>query len=237
MRKYYKKKNKPKKNIYQILLVNHGKQLKQLDSASTEKKIMTKFNSMLKENKNVIFPKIFNNLKHVMVEADYELVIIKLKQDGDEEITKVRDVYGKYTNYKSSSSDWIVIDRAHYDIEETFWVYGYHPKLQRKDFNWIFENLIEIDAKNREKFKTVQIYHNKVLIDNSGKLDMVICKNKKDAIRMHNLIQEWCLKRKYKYIAFMGDLMNSKYKIDWMKRIVELTNWSYDKVKRLSTRD
>jgi len=231
------KKRKPKKNIYQIMLINHGKQIKQLASAPTEKKIMSMFNSMLKENKNIVFPREYNNLKHVMVETDYELVIIKLREEGEDKITKVRDMYGKYTNYKSSNPDWIIIDRAHYDIEETFWVYGYHPRLQRKDFNWIFENLIEIDAKNREKFKTIQIYHNKVLIDNSGKLDMVLCKNKKDAIRMHNLIQEWCIKKKYKYIAFMGDLANSKYKINWIKRIMELTNWNEIKVTRRSTRD
>ena len=29
--------------------------------------------------------------------------------------------------------------------EETFWVYGYHPVFQRKDFTWIYENLISND--------------------------------------------------------------------------------------------
>ena len=35
---------------------------------------------------------------------------------------------------------------------------------------------------------------------------------------------------------YMGDLANSKYKGDWIKRIQQLTNWSLTKIKRPSTR-
>lgn len=225
-----------KYKIYSIILVNHGKQLKVIRSEPTEKKIYTKFKELLKENKKVIFPRHYNNHEHVMKEAAYELVIIKCKQFGDSDVNKIKDEYGKYTNYVSSDEDWIIIDRASYNIEETFWVYGYHPRLQRKDFKWIFENFIE---KNSDKynFKTVQVYNNKVLIDCNGKLDMVICKNKNDSIRMHNLMEKWCIDKKMKYVAFMGDLRNSQYKSDWIKRIQDLTHWSWTKIGRLSTRD
>ena len=40
-----------------------------------------------------------------------------------------------------------------------------------------------------------------------------------------------------KYVAFMGDLRNSQYKSDWIKRIQDLTHWSWTKIGRLSTRD
>jgi hypothetical protein len=86
-------------------------------------------------------------------------------------------------------------------------------------------------------FKTIQIYHNKVLIDCNGKLEMIICKNKSDSIRFHNLLEQYAKKAKCKYTLFMGDIANSKYKSDWIKRIMELTNWSIKKVTRASTRD
>ena len=41
---------------------------------------------------------------------------------------------------------------------------------------------------------------------------------------------------KFKYIAFMGDVTNSKYKTNWIDRIQQLTHWSKDKINRTSTR-
>ena len=229
-------KRRNKKKIYSIILTNHDKQLESICSEATEEKIYKKFNDLLKKNKKVTFPMQYNNLKHKMVESKYELVIIKCKELGDKDVNKIRDEYGQFINYESSSEDWIIVDRANYNIEETFWVYGYHPKLQRKTFEWIFENFILKDSKNKYMFKSVQVYLNKILIECNGTLDMVICKNKNDAIRFHNLLEKWCNDRKIKYVAFMGDIAHSKYKRDWMKKIQKLTNWNIVKIKRNSTR-
>lgn len=232
-----RKKKIPKKNIYRIILTNRGKQVKKICSDTTELKITKKFNELLKENKKIIFPRQFSNLGHILTDADYEIVIIKLKQEGDSDESQIKDSYGKFITYKSSNKNWIVVNRAQYFMEESFWVYGFHPRLQRKDFTWIFENFIENGIENKMNFKTVQVYLNKVLIESNGKFEMVLCKNRKDAIRMHNLIQEWCIKKHYKYIAFMGDIDKSKYKKNWIKRIMELTNWSWQKATRVSTRE
>lgn len=225
-----------KTKIYSIILANHGKQLHTLYTCSTEKSVYKKFNEMLEENKNVIFPVNYNNAKHKMINADYELIIIKCKSEEDSDINLIRDEYGKYVKYESSDKDWIIIDRASYAMEETFWVYGFHPRLQRKTFSWVFENFIADNADNKYAFKSIQVYNNKILIECQGKLDMVICKNKQDAIRFYNLAEEECIKKKLKYILFMGDLRKSQFKLEWMKRIQDLTHWSWTKIKRINTR-
>lgn len=225
-----------KKQIYSIILVNHGKQLKTICSETTEEKIYKRLNSILKENKKVVFPVQYNTLKREIVESKYELIIIKCKELGDKDVNKVRDEYGTYVNYESSDEDWIVVDRANYNIEETFWVYGYHPRLQRKTFDWIFENFILKDSKSKYMFKSVQVYLNKILIECNGELNLVICKNKNDSMRFYNQLEKWCSDKKLKYIMFMGDIGKSKYKSDWMKKIQKLTNWNITKVKRPSTR-
>ena len=230
-------KYKNKKKIYTIILTNHGKHLKTIRSEETESKIYKRLNKLLEENKKVMFPMRYNNHKHVMVEAQYELVIIKCRDEFEEKVTKVRSDSGEFVNYKTSDDNWIVIDRVPYDIEETFWVYGYHPKIQRKDFKWILENFIAKDAKNKYMFKTVQILYNKVLIECDGKLEMVICKNKSDAVRMYNLIEQIASKNKYKYIAFMGNIALSKHKNQWVQKIKDLTGWGTKKVLRRSTRE
>ena len=226
---------RPKKNLYHIILVNHDKMKEDLfwtDSVATVNK---EFKTMVEENKSVIFPIKFNN-KTEIIESSYEIMIIKARDKTESRETKVMDEYGKFVNYATNDDDWIIYDRSPYYIEETFWVYGYHPRLQRKDFKWIYDNFISNNSNNKYLFKTVQLFKNKILVECNGKLDMVICKNKQDAIRMYNMIEEWCERDKMKYVGFMGDLSYSKYKSDWITKIQKLTNWTRKKITRMSTR-
>lgn len=226
-----------KVKIYSIIHVNHGRRKSTICSEKTEAKIYKRFNALLKESENVVFPMRYNNEKHVMVESEHELMIIKCKELGDNAVNKIRDDTGKFVNYESSDEDWIIIDRAKYEIEETFWVYGYHPKLQRKTFEWVFDEFIKNGANNKYMFKTVILYFNKILIECNGKLEMVLCKNKQDSIRFYNLLEEWCRKKKLKYVLFMGDIATSTHKSYWIQRIMDLTGWNKKKATRTSTRD
>lgn len=237
MKKKRVRKRRNKVRIYSIVFINHGRLKKSICSEKSEKEIYKRFKELLKENKKVVFPVRYNNLEHVMKPSEYEIVILKCRDEFEGKVNKIRDDSGEFINYTTDSDDWIVIDRASYDIEETFWVYGYHPRLQRKTFQWVFENFILKDSKNKYMFKTIQVYNNKILIECNGKLEMVICKNKNDSVRFYNLLEVYAKKAKCKYALFMGDIVNSKYKGDWIQRIMDLTSWNYTKVKRLSTRD
>ena len=227
---------RPKKNLYHIILVNHDKMKEDLFWTDSEATVNKEFKSMVEESKSVIFPVRFNNNKTEIIESSYEIMIIKARDKTESRETKVMDEYGKFVNYATNDDDWIIYDRSPYYIEETFWVYGYHPRLQRKDFKWIYDNFISNNSNNKYLFKTVQLFKNKILVECNGKLDMVICKNKQDAIRMYNMIEEWCERDKMKYIGFMGDLSYSKYKSDWITKIQKLTNWTRKKITRMSTR-
>ena len=227
---------RPKKNLYHIILVNHDKMKEDLFWTDSEATVNKEFKTMVEENKSVIFPVRFNNNKTEIIESSYEIMIIKARDKTESRETKVMDEYGKFVNYATNDDDWIIYDRSPYYIEETFWVYGYHPRLQRKDFKWIYANFISNNSNNKYLFKTVQLFKNKILVECNGKLDMVICKNKQDAIRMYNMIEEWCERDKMKYIGFMGDLSYSRYKSDWITKIQKLTNWTRKKITRMSTR-
>ena len=227
---------RPKKNLYHIILVNHDKMKEDLFWTDSEATVNKEFKTMVEENKSVIFPVRFNNNKTEIIESSYEIMIIKARDKAESRETKVMDEYGKFVNYATNDDDWIIYDRSPYYIEETFWVYGYHPRLQRKDFKWIYDNFISNNSNNKYLFKTVQLFKNKILVECNGKLDMVICKNKQDAIRMYNMIEEWCERDKMKYIGFMGDLSYSRYKSDWITKIQKLTNWTRKKITRMSTR-
>jgi len=228
---------KHKNTVYNIILANHGKHIKTLDWSNSEKGIYKKLKRLLDKNEEVQFPVMYNNHEHVMLPSDYELIIIKTKNTGDKKVVSLKDDYGRFTPYETNNEDWVIFDRAPYKMEETFWVYGYHPRLQRKTYQWILDNFFIKDGKDKSVFKTVQVYNNKLLIDINGKLEMVLCKNKNDSVRLYNMIEDFSRKNKFKTTLFMGDLFRSQNVKEWIDRIVELTGWKRMKVMRLSTRD
>ena len=64
---------------------------------------------------------------------------------------------------------------------------------------------------------------------------MVICKNKSDAIRLYNQLEEWCNKDKeVKYFIFNGDWSKSTERM--VEKIKQLTNWDDLKIRRSSTK-
>lgn len=242
-KRHRKKKPKPKaprtgwRWSYNIIYTNHGIQKKQLGRWRYEASAFKNFYRIAKENKeDVIFPQEYNNSGHTMVESDYELLLIKKKDSDLEKSSLVRNDYGELVEYELSNDNYIILERVKYYIEETFWVYGFHPTIQRKTFQWVFDHLIDKETGDKYQFTSVVIYHNKFLIETNGKLDMVMCKNHSDCVRMYNLTEEWCKKRKKKDIIFLGDLKYSKHKRDWLLKIQNLTHWNWVKIWRPNTR-
>jgi hypothetical protein len=224
-----------KSKIYSIILINHGKQLRTICSDTTEEKIYKRFKKILEENKKVAFPIRYNNHEHVMIESEYELVIIKCREEYEGMVNKVRTDTGEFTDYTTTDDDWIVIDRAPYNMEETFWVYGYHPVFQRKDFNWIYENLVSNNT-SKTNLKQVLIYQNKLLISTTFELNMVLCKNMSDCIRLYNELEKEAANNKAKYVYFCGDVYHSLLSKSWFNRMKNLTGWDDLKLRRKSLR-
>ena len=226
---------RPKKRIFQIILTSRGKMLRTICTAETEKNIYKRFDALLEENKSVVFP-----IRHLNCEkrvpAQYELYIIKRKDKADKEPTPLKDENGKIIDYGTSDEDWVIYDRADYDMEESFWVYGYHPIYQRKDFNWIWENLVKTGSNDKYSYKQIMVFKNKLLIDSGTKLDMVLCKNVSDCIRLYNELEERKKKEKLKNIVCSGDYSKSRLRKEIYQRLIDLTNWPLRKLNRNSLR-
>ena len=236
-----KKKKKPSlryaRRKYHIIITSRGKQLHDIYSTYSEQLVNKKFSELLEESKKVLFPVQYLNMnKEGIVDADYELVIIKKKEPTDNESVEIRNEYGNYVEYISSNEGWVVYDSAKYNMEETFYVYGYHPTKQRKTCQWIFKNFFLKDKNNKYNFKSVHILKNKLIIDTSGNLDMVLCKNKYDASRLYTTLVRLSNESKLKYVMFSGDISKSGMKTEWYKRLMDWTGWSYRRITRHSLR-
>ena len=224
---------RPKKKIFHIILTSNGKQLKTLYNVESEILVNEKFKQLVEESKNVEFPVRYLNC-NAIIDANYELYIIR-RNDNNKKKTKLKNEDGIIIDYQTNDDDWIVYDRENYYKEETFWVYGYHPTFQRKTFRWIYENLISNDCK-KENLKQVLVYRNKLLISTTYKLNMVLCKNESDSVRLYNALDNECEKNKIKYVVFSGDAYKSSLRKNWFKKMKDLTNWTDKKLGRKSLR-
>ena len=236
-KKEIKKEKLPKTAQYKIYVISYNRQIEFIGYYPTLSKATKAFNDIKEKNeKETVFPVKYLNIGRIK-EAKYELIMTKRKGETESHITQLRNEYGKYVDYELDNDEWILFDKVPYYKEESFWVYGYHPRYHRKDFMFIYDEFIRKTCIDKYHLTSISILKNKVLFDNYDELNMVICKNKSDAIRMYNLIEEKSSEDKVKFIFFNGDCEATKIKKDnAIEKIRKLTNWNNKKILRSSTR-
>lgn len=227
------------KRDFRIILLRNNEEIKYFGSYPTPLKANKEFIRLIKENeKDVLFPMRYINTNKIK-KVDYKLVILVRNGKGHD-IVPVRDDFGNYIeNNIINNDEWSVYDMHPYNIEETFWVWGYHPKHQRKNALFIYENKIVPKATSKYDFINVVFFKNKLLFESYNGMDMVICKNNDDCIRLYNLIESLSKKDKLKYIMFSGNVDTRKWTDQrvWVNKILKLTGWtSIKKVLRPTTR-
>ena len=191
-----------------------------------------------KNKKETLFPIKYLNYKGI-VEANYELYILKkVDEYSIKDSVMLRDDMGKLITHDTDNDKYQIIDKAKWNIEETFWVNGYDPKLQRKTFEWIFTNFIGHNKKDKYTFKNVIVYQNKLIIDTVDDTNIVFCKCVNDSLRLYTEIERICVENKYKNIMFSGNLKDySKQTISlWIDKLCDVTGFNRTKIKRNSLR-
>lgn len=226
---------KDRANKFQIYLIANNNKKAFIRTYIDKQTAITDFYQMVEKNKNeVIFPMRYVNTKAIK-EVKYELILIKRKDENDTNVVKLRNEYGEFVEHElNGAKDWVLYEKAPYEIEETFWVFGYHPRYERKTFTFIFDEIVTPKATDKYEYVRVVILKNKLLFETATKLDMVICKNNDDCIRLYNMLEKKCEEAKYKYIMFEGDCdisrANKRY---WVDKILEMTGWENNKSGRL----
>jgi hypothetical protein len=202
--------------------------------------------SLISESNEVNVPIRYINSGRIK-EAEYEIILLKpcmgenaetlLMDDYGEFIkTTITTIYDENSKYgKNNDCTYSILRKEPYYIEETFWVYGFHPSFQRKNANFIYNSFITPLKSFGYYANRIACFKNKLIILGEEKTNMVICKNKKDCIRLYNYIEEKSKKEKIKKILWCGCVgkKGNKY---WYDKIRELTNWNYTKIMRSSTR-
>lgn len=214
---------------YRIVLLSNGKYKKTLYRCKTKQNAYLKFHKMKEEN-NVLYPKKFLNTNGIKP-VKYEICVTKPTEDGDT-FRLLRDDYGKlYT--EEPLGDWTILISDEYNIEETFYIYGYEGD-ERPTIREVVKRLM-IGAHSKRMVKQILVVHNKLLIYNEDQFDMVLCKNLEDAQRLHHTLAKIAKKQKIKSLLFMGTATPAN--VGRMYDVIhEETGWPYTKIRRTSTR-
>lgn len=216
---------------YRIILTRNGQYVKTLHKSKKVETSFKNFNKIKSENVVYFERKFINN--NGIIPVNYRIYLVKNHENGDE-MRLIRNKVGKLVYEKPIFGIWTVLYDSSYKIEESFWVYGYNNRTDRKNIVDIIK-LLMIDIDNPKKLKQVVVVKNKLLIHVEDQFDMVICKCKKDAQRLHHELAKASKINKINNLLFMGTA-NKKMCSDYYDIIHKHTKWNYTKIWRTTTR-
>lgn len=189
------------------------------------------YRKIIDANNDIIFPREYVNYNGIK-KITYKVAIIKDTEDGDE-FRVLRDKMGR-TYTEKPLGDWTILDDHPYNFEETFWMFGRNPVNDRVTIHDIIKPIME-GAYKKNMVKQLIVVHNKLVLYNEDQFEMIICKCKKDAQRLHHALAKACGNNKIKSIVFMGTA--SEATVSYMYEIIQnYTGWKIQKIRRTSTR-
>jgi hypothetical protein len=237
-RKYVSRKPKIDKRTlriydYKVVSCHNGKQNGYVGVYVSPEEAYEAIERLMAGQKDIIFPARIQ-ITDTIHDSRNEYLVLERNRYGDKEAPLLRNSYGKLVRQKTNSDTWIIMDKIRYDVEETFWVYGYDPSRGRKTFEWIYNNIIIGNIETSYDIKRVILYKNKIIIkDDVGGLDIIFCKTPSEGIRFYNLLSEWVLKNKMKkHIFLLGDYSKIGDKRRALeKELIEKTGWTIRKIQ------
>lgn len=216
---------------YRVILTKNKKLRKILYKCRSNEFAINKFRQIIKEN-NVSFPQKFVNYRGI-IPVKYELLLIKERDENDKNRI-VRNEYGKLVEEISGNDKWVIIDRVPYQIEETFWVFGYNPLKNRFDIKKIIKEILLKNIRKKNFTMQIIVVQNKLIFQSYDELEIIFCKNKADAIRLHDALMEAAITTRMDKLLFFG-LAGDKMIGELYVKIQEKTGWKMKHVRRPST--
>ncbi len=203
---------------YRIILTRNGEYKSTLHKCSTRETSFINFRKIIADNKSVLFEKKYINYKGIKP-VTYMIYIVKDREESDT---------------GGQIFEWTLLDSHPFKLEEEFSIYGFNNKTDRKTFTDVVKILMN-DINNHSIIKEIVVVHNKLLIYNEDSFDMIICKCKKDAQRLHHTLYYATQNMKLENRIYMGTCTSET--ISFLYDVIhERTGWNYIKIRRTTTR-
>jgi len=217
--------------VYRVVLLSNGEYKKTLHRSGKKETCFKHYHNLIDKNQSVKFPKKYINTEKI-VPVNFRICVTK-PTEPDDVFRTVRDNFGR-TYTEKPLGDWTILASEDYQVEEEFWIYGNNPKAKRPTIEAVVKKLFT-NAFKKNMVKQIIVVHNKLLIHNEEQFDMVICKNIKDAQRLHHTLAKISHKQKIKSLMFMGTASPATASLMY-ELIHKKTGWPYRKIWKTSTR-
>ena len=178
-------------------------------------------------NNTVYFERTVLNKDNKHKELKFYLYLLKEKEKSDED-TVVRDSMGRLIKEKFKDNRYTILNKQEFKIEETFIVFGHSGRMTFKD-------ILKKFLMSNNRIKYVFYFLNKVIIEDYDDLNIIICKNKKQARLLHDTLFKFFKTNGIKRGVFMNEL-NKKNRKRIYEEIIKKTGWKPPRLYRNSTR-
>ena len=219
---------------YKVVFCLNGLQNGYFKAFTDVKEAYEAIDGLKNDAKEVMFPR--RTIAGGKMAID-EILLLEKNRDGTLENPLLRDEFGRLVEQKTNLPNWIVLDKFRYDVEETFWVYGYDPKTDRKTMPWIYENLLLPGTVGEYQMVRVLVYLNKVVFKyDDGKMDIIFCKTMEEAARFYEKLFEirgGC-DRKVMFIGSYSTLGPKRTALE--AELMEKTGWDKRQIQRRKTK-
>ena len=216
------------KGTFSIYLMKDGKRTKFFGYRRYKVAALQLYHEILQKNNEAVqFPQKYVKSSKKIKKHVYELVLVKkLDEDDTDNTTLLRNKDGKFIeNYLVDAPSHKILDKNEWLIEETFHVYGFDPIKERKNFDYIYNNII---LKNTSIYSRILVYNNKLIHHYDDDFDMVICKSPSQAVELYDMIEKMIDTKKVPTIFFMGKISGSMS--TWiLNEIEKKTGWPRSK--------
>ena len=227
-REEYHKSMGDEKGTFSIYLMKDGKRTKFFGYRRYKVAALQLYHEILQKNNEAVqFPQKYVKSSKKIKKHVYELVLVKkLDEDDTDNTTLLRNKDGKFIeNYLVDAPSHKILDKNEWLIEETFHVYGFDPIKERKNFDYIYNNII---LKNTSIYSRILVYNNKLIHHYDDDFDMVICKSPSQAVELYDMIEKMIDTKKIPTIFFMGKISGSMS--TWiLNEIEKKTGWPRSK--------
>lgn len=218
---------------YRIIIARNYEHIQNLAMARWKVNAYERFYKFIEENhKDVICEKqCLRGITDTGNTVKYEILLIKkINPNEDNGIREFRNEIGTFIeNRIENNNTYAIIAKEDWYIPEDYHVYGYNPMTERKTGRWIYDNIINKNC-CRENLKNVFMCNNKLIVQYNGDIDLIICKNAAECMRLYNKLQDTTPKSN-KFVFYSAFL--DKNRIEWLYDLIEdKTGWPRTKIQR-----
>jgi hypothetical protein len=235
-----RKKNNDKYAYYMVVIMKNKRRIKRIGTTWWKNDALEMYNNAIEENKSsVLCPvEIYETADgrpingSSTIDMKFEIMLVEKVGKDEEKVKKFRNEDGKLIDNVIVDSDYKIVAKHDWLVEEKFSVYGYHPKKQRKDAHFVLNEMLLKDY-GRDNTKRVFIYKNKLVIQYDSDFDFVTCKTEGEAERLYDILEKAVKKdKKNKFILFTDKL--SRGMSTWIiNELEKKTGWRRESCKRI----